>query len=78
MAKWTVNPDAVTKLVGRTIKEVFLDDEQDGYNSQVVILLDDNTVLFSWRDDEGNGPGRLIHADSMHTTHAYPCKVKET
>jgi len=53
------------KLVGRKIVNVrWMDDQEvedmDWYKSAVVIELDDGTLLFPSRDDEGNDAGSLF------------------
>jgi hypothetical protein len=52
-------------LVGRTIKSVrwMLDAEQkklNWYHAPIVIQLDDGTLLYPSRDDEGNDAGALF------------------
>jgi hypothetical protein len=52
-----VPADVQARVVGRTIKGLWVDNE-----GQVVLRLDDASLLFAWRDPEGNGPGTLVHA----------------
>ncbi len=53
------------KLTGRKIKSVryLTEEEQEGlgwYRRSLVIELDDGTLLFSSKDDEGNDAGALF------------------
>lgn len=52
-------------LVGRTIKAVRWMSAQESVNcgfdqAPIVLVLDDNTLLFPSRDDEGNDAGALF------------------
>jgi hypothetical protein len=67
--KWAISADIKAKLVGRTIKDVILDDERDGRDAQVLLLLDNSSIVFAWRDEEGNGPGVLLHGDATGMTY---------
>lgn len=66
--------EAQTRLKGRTIVKCrYLSQEEveqmDWTMSPVVLQLDDGTIIFPSRDDEGNGPGSLVGQDeeSMFT-----------
>lgn len=57
----------IHKIVGCTIKQVrrMTKEELDhegwgGRPSPMVLVLDNDTLLFASRDDEGNGPGTLF------------------
>ena len=61
--KWT--DYAVEHLVGRKIKAArYLTNKEvkaQGWSHKAVVIeLDDGTLLFPSRDDEGNGPGALF------------------
>lgn len=61
--KWTEY--AKEKLVGRKIEAVrYLSEREteamDWYSRSLVIILDDRTILFPSRDDEGNDAGALF------------------
>ena len=56
---------AKKNLVGRKIVSVrYLSDEEletlDWYDKAIVIQLDDGSIIFPSRDDEGNGAGALF------------------
>ena len=55
--------DRLQRLKGRTVVDVFIDDEHTGFP---VLLLDDNTLVTVQADAEGNGPGflKIAPADS--------------
>ena len=51
--------DLNARLKGRTIKFVSYMDSGEFKNP--IVVLDDDTVLTTQSDDEGNGPGVLVH-----------------
>lgn len=56
-------------LIGRTIKDVVKDSEEDSYDTFYGLLLDDGTIAWIQRDPEGNGPGFLQINDPLEITH---------
>jgi len=64
-------------LVGRTIKKVryLTEAEVKGlgwYESSLVMELDDGTLVFPSRDDEGNGGGALFGQNSKGEELTFP------
>jgi len=56
---------AEIEIVGKKIKEArYLTDKElnlEGWDAPcLVLVLEDNTLLYPSRDTEGNGPGRLF------------------
>jgi hypothetical protein len=51
------------RLKGRTIADVFIDEDHTGFP---VLLLDDETLVTVQSDPEGNGPGflRILPAET--------------
>ena len=78
---WRIDPEIAKKLVGRRIMRVELDSDHDSppsWNSQVLLELDDNVILFAWRDAEGNGPGVLVLGDREGAHRVLPQRCEET
>jgi len=60
-SRWLL--ERLGRLKGRTVVNVFIDEENSGFP---VLVLDDNTLVAVQSDPEGNGPGflRIIPAES--------------
>ena len=52
-------------IIGRKITGIILEPESDyGFDddwAMAVVVLDDGTKIFAMQDEEGNGPGVLMH-----------------
>jgi len=70
------NEQAKSRLLGRKIIGVrYMTDEElpeDWGEHPIVIMLDDNSVWYPSRDDEGNGPGSLFGQDIHHKDISLP------